>query len=111
MAAINQSYDNTSTWQETWPSRATTTITVNFNDTSYSSNYPDSAYEPQPDEEGLLQERRALHRQWSIDALLELKYQHGLARPAARPDVGLCYARRHSAQRRSITAVRNWRRC
>jgi hypothetical protein len=113
MAAISYDhYDSTSTCPSSNGTTATTcTIQVTAGTTIYGSNMPDAYFERVPDEEGLLQALKRQRRQWSIEALLDLKYQHDrAASPASRCDVDLRYARRPQAQRRTATAVRNWRR-
>lgn len=98
------------TWSSTGSSYdSTDTISIDFNSTSYCTNYIPAQECQQDDEELLKQEKRAWSRAESLAALLGLKDVHDRAVPHMREGAAPWRCRRPS-QRSSATAVRNWRR-
>lgn len=99
-----------STWTNTGSTfDSTDTISIDFNSTSYCTNYS-TTYEPVPDEDALKKALQEQNRMDSIYALLDVKWVHDNRLPPGRCVGSTCQIQRRPAQRRSATAVRNWRR-
>ena len=85
MISFYSNTDMTSTWTDDNGTGGTITIKIDPCSATYSSNLPAAYFEPAvPDEEALKQELKAIQREESILALLDLRDEHNRVRPVRR---------------------------